>query len=50
VVRGKNRIKIANGSCVVLYSRDAVQQNVAKYGGQFTTLSWNELPPLTTTP
>ena len=44
VVKGKSRIKIANGSCVVLYSRDAVQQNIAKYGGQFTTLSWSELP------
>jgi hypothetical protein len=44
IVRGKSRIKIANGSCVVLYSRDAIQQNIAKYGGQFMTLSWTELP------
>lgn len=42
VVRGKGRIKIANGSCVVLYSRDSVALNLAKYGGQFMTLSWHE--------
>jgi hypothetical protein len=42
-VKGKGRVKIANGSCVVLYSRDAVQQNVSKYGGQFLTLAWREL-------
>jgi PilX N-terminal len=44
VVRGRNIIKIANGSCVVLYSRDAVQQNVSKYGQQFLTLGWREIP------
>jgi Tfp pilus assembly protein PilX len=44
IVRGKSRIKIANGSCVVLYSRDAIQQNITKYGQQFLTLSWREIP------
>jgi hypothetical protein len=44
VVKGKSRIKIANGSCVILYSKDSIQQNLAKYGGQFMTLSWSELP------
>ncbi len=44
IVRGTTRIKLANGSMVVLYSRDAVTQNLAKYGGQFLTLAWRELP------
>ena len=44
VVKGKSRIKLANGSMVILYSRDAIQVNIAKYGGQFMTLSWTELP------
>ena len=44
VVKGKSNIKIANGSCVVLYSRDSVQQNITKYGQQFMTLSWREIP------
>lgn len=42
VVKGKSRIKIANGTCTVLYSEDAITQNVSKYGGQFVTLSWRE--------
>lgn len=41
IVKGKGRI--ANGSMVVLYSDEAIQQNLAKYGGQFTTLSWREV-------
>jgi hypothetical protein len=45
IVKGKSRVKIANGSCVVLYSRDTIQQSIAKYGGQFMTLSWTELAP-----
>ena len=44
IVRGKGPIKIASGSCVVLYSRDAVQQNITKYGQQFMTLAWREIP------
>jgi hypothetical protein len=42
IVKGKGRI--SNGGCVVLYSSEAIQQNIAKYGGQFTTLSWHEVP------
>ncbi len=42
IVKGKSRIKIANGSCTILYSNDAITQNIAKYGGQFVTLSWRE--------
>jgi len=26
----------------VLYSYDAIQQNISRYGGQFVTLSWKE--------
>ena len=42
IVQGKARIKIANGDCTVLYSEEAISQNIAKYGGQFVTLSWRE--------
>jgi Tfp pilus assembly protein PilX len=42
VVKGKTTIKIANGNCAILYSADAINQNIAKYGGQFLTLSWRE--------
>jgi Tfp pilus assembly protein PilX len=44
IVKGKERIKLANGDMTVLYSKDAVVQNLAKFGGQFMTLSWQELP------
>jgi hypothetical protein len=44
IVKGKSRIKLANGDLTVLYSRDAVTQNLARYGGQFMTLSWQEIP------
>ena len=43
IVKGKGIVKLANGSMIILYSRDAVAQNLAKYGGQFLTLSWREL-------
>jgi Tfp pilus assembly protein PilX len=42
IVKGKSTIKIANGSCTVLFSEEAITQNVSKYGGQFVTLSWRE--------
>jgi len=42
IVKGKSQIKIANGSCTVLFSDDAISQSIAKYGGQFVTLSWRE--------
>jgi len=42
IVKGTGRVKIANGTCTVLYSADTVTQNVSKYGGQFVTLSWRE--------
>ena len=42
IVKGKGRI--SNGGCVVLFSSEAIQQTIAKHGGQFTTLSWREVP------
>ena len=42
IVKGTAEIKIANGSCTILYSRDAIIQNISKHGGQFATLSWRE--------
>lgn len=44
IVKGKSRIKLANGDLTVLYSKDAVTMNLARYGGQFLTLSWQEIP------
>jgi hypothetical protein len=43
VVRGKTRIDIANGNCTVLYSSEAIEQNISKHGGQFVTLAWREV-------
>jgi Tfp pilus assembly protein PilX len=42
VVKGQTTIKIANGTATVLYSQDAIVENVTKYGGQYVTLSWIE--------
>jgi hypothetical protein len=41
-VKGRAELKIANGTCTVLYSKDAITQTIAKHGGQFATLSWHE--------
>jgi type IV pilus assembly protein PilX len=41
VARGKTKIKI-NGAMTVLYSGDAITQQLTKYGSQFVTLSWRE--------
>jgi len=42
VARGTSTIKCANGTATILYSKDAIEQNIARYGGQFVTLSWRE--------
>ena len=42
VVKGKTVVKIANGSAVVLYSGEAIQQFISKYGGNLRMLSWRE--------
>jgi len=44
VCRGKTSVNIANGNFTVLYSQDAITQALSKYGGQFVTLSWREIP------
>jgi Tfp pilus assembly protein PilX len=44
IVKGVADIKVANGNCEILYSKDAIEQNIAKHGGQFVTLSWKEMP------
>jgi len=41
VVRGKTSVKM-NGGATVLYSSEAISIALAKYGGQFVTLSWRE--------
>ena len=42
IVRGKTSVKF-NGGATLLYSADAIQQNIAKAKGQFVTLSWREM-------
>jgi len=42
VVHGKTLVKIANGSATILYSSDAIQQSLSKYGGNIRLLSWRE--------
>ena len=42
IVRGRASIK-QNGGSTLLYSSGAITRALAKYGGQFTTLSWKEL-------
>lgn len=42
IVKGTADIKVANGTCEILYSRDAIEQNIARHGGQFVNLSWRE--------
>jgi len=41
VVKGHSNIR-ANGGMTILYSSETIQQMMAKYGGQFVTLSWRE--------
>jgi len=42
IVRGVTTVKIANGNFTTLYSADAIQQKIAKYGGTMMKLSWRE--------
>ena len=39
---GTNGNLTANGNATILYSKDAITENIAKYGGQVVTLSWRE--------
>ncbi len=43
VVNGKTTVKIANGSAIILYSGDSIQQKISKYGGNLRTIAWREL-------
>lgn len=43
IVKGRSQIR-QNGGATILYSSDAIAQALARYGGQFVTLSWRELP------
>lgn len=45
ICKGRSRVKIANGTCTILFSEEAISQNIAKHGGQFVTLSWRESRP-----
>jgi hypothetical protein len=42
IVKGDSDMKVASGKGAILYSKDAIEQNIARYGGQFVTLSWRE--------
>lgn len=44
IVKGRSTIR-QNGGATILYSSDAITRALAKYGGQFVTLSWRELQP-----
>jgi hypothetical protein len=41
IVNGRTKIN-ATGGMTILYSREAITQALAKFGGQFVTLSWRE--------
>ena len=41
IVKGQTNI-LANGGMTILFSEEAITQALAKYGGQFVTLSWRE--------
>lgn len=42
IVRGITSVKCANGTAIVLYSKDAIEQNIA-HAGSYITLSWKEM-------
>jgi Tfp pilus assembly protein PilX len=42
IVRGQQPVKVANGSAVILYSSEAIEQAISKYGGDMRMLSWRE--------
>ncbi len=43
IVNGKTVVKIANGSAIILYSSEAIQQKISKFGGNLRTIAWREL-------
>lgn len=44
IVKGRSTVR-QNGGATILYSSEAIARALAKYGGQFVTLSWRELQP-----
>jgi Tfp pilus assembly protein PilX len=45
VVKGKTSVNIANGDLTILYSSDAITQNISQSGSQYVRLSWREIAP-----
>lgn len=43
IVKGATTIKHANGNATVLYSSEAIQQALQKFGGSMVAISWKEL-------
>jgi len=43
IVKGRSEVR-QNGGATILYSSEAISQALARYGGQFVTLAWRELP------
>jgi len=41
IVKGKSEVR-QNGGATILYSSEAIQQALARYGGQFVNLAWIE--------
>jgi len=44
IVRGRTKVK-QNGGATILYSSEAIQMALARYGGEFVNLSWVESTP-----
>lgn len=44
IVKGRATVR-QNGGATILYSSEAISRALAKYGGQFVTLSWREVQP-----
>jgi hypothetical protein len=42
IVKGRSTV-MQNGGATILYSSDAITRALAKFGGQFVTVSWREL-------
>jgi hypothetical protein len=43
VVKGKTQVKF-NGGATILYSADAISQNISRHGGSVSNLAWREMP------
>lgn len=43
IVKGKTTVRM-NGGATILYSSEAITRALSRYGGQFVTLNWREVP------